>query len=64
VTRTHALALIAGKSIFGATLAAGLMLSPTTHAHVLAVHSYACEEDQACWDCATMGNKICGIGGV
>jgi len=19
-----------------------------------------CEEDQACWDCATMGNRICG----
>jgi len=19
-----------------------------------------CEEDQACWDCHTMGNKVCG----
>lgn len=20
-----------------------------------------CEEDMPCWDCSTMGNKICGI---
>lgn len=20
-----------------------------------------CQEDQACWDCATMGNGICGL---
>jgi hypothetical protein len=20
----------------------------------------ACEEDQPCWDCDTMGNKVCG----
>jgi len=19
-----------------------------------------CQEDEACWDCATMGNRICG----
>lgn len=22
--------------------------------------SIDCEEDQACWDCETMGNRICG----
>lgn len=54
VTRTLAFAL-------GAIMAAGLVLAPNSPANVLAVHSYACEEDQACWDCATMGNQICGI---
>jgi hypothetical protein len=23
--------------------------------------SYPCEEDEDCWDCHTMGNKICGV---
>jgi len=25
-------------------------------------HAYAdaCQEDQACWDCSTMGNRVCG----
>lgn len=22
----------------------------------------ACQEDEACWDCRTMGNRICGPG--
>jgi len=24
------------------------------------VTSVACEEDEPCWDCTTMGNRICG----
>ena len=24
------------------------------------VNVVRCEEDQPCWDCTTMGNKICG----
>lgn len=24
------------------------------------VESQRCEEDQSCWDCSTMGNRICG----
>lgn len=23
-------------------------------------HADVCMEDQACWDCATMGNQVCG----
>jgi hypothetical protein len=23
-------------------------------------HKPRCEEDEACWNCQTMGNKICG----
>lgn len=24
------------------------------------IHTTACEEDQDCWDCTTMGNHVCG----
>lgn len=30
--------------------------TPTHHVK----HSTRCEEDQPCWNCKTMGNKICG----
>lgn len=25
-------------------------------------HTQRCEEDQACWNCHTMGNRVCGNG--
>lgn len=28
--------------------------------YVPAPTTTACEEDQPCWDCATMGNRLCG----
>lgn len=24
-------------------------------------HFGSCEEDEPCWDCSTMGNRICGV---
>lgn len=27
------------------------------------LHRNACQEDEACWDCVTMGNMICGEAG-
>lgn len=29
---------------------------PTPHQQRL-----ACQEDEPCWDCETMGNKVCGV---
>lgn len=31
---------------------------PETSPDVLAP---PCQEDEACWDCRTMGNRICGV---
>lgn len=36
---------------------------PTTD-HVQSQTVNQCEEDQPCWDCETMGNKICGTQSV
>lgn len=47
---------VAVKLMIGATLAFGLPSAEDSRAVVVA----QCEEDQACWDCATMGNRVCG----
>lgn len=39
-------------------MAAGLMMPASPPSPGPAVSS--CEEDQPCWDCTTMGNRICG----
>lgn len=73
---TNTFALVAGKLALGSSLALGLMLSPHTHAVAYAdsctqTDAYAREvgddncdgiimEDESGWDCATMGNLICG----
>jgi len=54
MNKPHAIALVIVKALFGATLLFGL---PTT---VEANAEPICYEDQACWDCHTMGNRICG----
>jgi hypothetical protein len=33
---------------------------PTTTQHAGSDVPPACQEDQPCWDCQTMGNRICG----
>lgn len=35
------------------SVAATIMVGPV-------VNTQGCEEDQPCWDCHTMGNKVCG----
>lgn len=73
MNRSTALAVLAAKLTFGASMAAGLALGAHAHAglaphptppasvgNVVAAPSSQCEEDQACWDCATMGNRDCG----
>lgn len=38
--------------------------TPVKAAPVKAAPAPRCEEDQPCWDCVTMGNKICGADGI
>lgn len=59
----NAAALVTGLWVLGGTLAGGLVLGPAVHAgtHTVAL-STTCEEDQPCWDCETMGNRLCGTG--
>lgn len=42
--------------LIGAIAFAGLLLVPQPEP----VPTQVCVEDMACWDCETMGNKICG----
>lgn len=28
---------------------------------IAATTELECQEDMSCWDCSTMGNKICGV---
>jgi hypothetical protein len=45
----------------GLSLALGLLVSsPATPHRVDRVVASACQEDEPCWDCRTMGNLICG----
>src|SRR5690242_9706578 len=53
----NALALLTAKAVLGASLALGFVSVPTASASPT-----VCAEDQPCWDCATMGNLICGPG--
>lgn len=65
---TNAIALISAKVALGGSLALGLLLTPHAIAHA---DVYAQEvgddnndgivmEDESGWDCATMGNRVCG----
>ena len=46
-----------GKTIIAVIIAAlALSFSATATSH----HHVRCTEDMACWNCHTMGNKICG----
>lgn len=58
---THKIGLIAAKILFGTTFVVGTLVSPTLHHHVRTISAApACMEDQPCWDCTAMGNKVCG----
>lgn len=49
------------KKFASVALAAGLIISPAAQAHTRHHrHHTVCQEDQACWNCETMGNKVCG----
>jgi hypothetical protein len=51
--------------MFVELLAATVIAMPSHHQRVSLAPvdtSSQCEEDQPCWDCATMGNMICGAG--
>lgn len=37
-----------------------LVVFPATGGDVTTVPYHQCEEDEPCWDCETMGNRICG----
>ncbi|HEX2616632.1 MAG TPA: hypothetical protein VHL57_03765 [Flavobacteriales bacterium] len=51
------IALAAAPFVLGTSLALGFMLTPATHAHAATI-----TEDDSAWNCATMGNRICGPG--
>lgn len=36
--------------------------NPYTPWHPTPRHTPQCQEDQPCWNCHTMGNRICGPG--
>jgi hypothetical protein len=71
---SRALAIIAAKAVFGASLAVGFASMPAAHADtttsitlinqfddsVGSMPADDIEEDQPGWDCATMGNRVCG----
>lgn len=58
------IALAAGMVVsslgYGLVSAVELHAAPAAPAHPT-VSVAACEEDQPCWDCTTMGNRICGV---
>jgi hypothetical protein len=68
------IALVVAKVAFGATFALGFLAAPHGTAHadtVTGYDAYAFEvgddnadgridEDESGWDCATMGNQVCG----
>lgn len=57
----HRIGLVVAKAIFGLSLVVGTVVSPTLHHHVRLISAApACYEDDPCWDCTTMGNRICG----
>ena len=49
-----ALGILAGKNISDSHSAA----------QPVKLHKAQCEEDMPCWDCKTMGNRICGVADV
>ena len=63
--------LIAAKATLGAALALGFLAAPhgTAHAELTLVIQVGddngdgpIDEDESGWDCATMGDQICGPG--
>lgn len=38
----------------------GALCSMTDHGLTVTVQWGSCEEDEPCWDCRAMGNRICG----
>ena len=69
-------AIVIAKTVLGGGLALGFLAAPhgtAAHAAPIGVDVYAFEagddngdgvimEDESGWDCATMGNRICGPG--
>lgn len=57
MNRTQAWTLLAGKAVFGATMAIGLTMAPGT----ASAHSpIAPMEDEPGWSCVDDGNRVCG----
>jgi hypothetical protein len=48
------------KIITAAAISTILILTGCSSNTTSTKTSIACEEDQPCWDCNTMGNKVCG----
>lgn len=48
------------KIIAALAVTTALVLTGCSEAKTTNKTSVACEEDQPCWDCHTMGNKVCG----
>lgn len=56
------LAMAAGALVMAGAIAdpAGAILTPATPSVMHSVPASEPEEDEPGWDCATMGNRICG----
>ncbi|WP_185902530.1 hypothetical protein [Streptomyces sp. WAC05292] len=57
-----ALLLLMAAASVGAVRSAGPVPRPAATATLAApAGADGCEEDEPCWDCATMGNRVCGV---
>jgi hypothetical protein len=52
------------RALASLAVAAALFGAAVSHDATPRQFAPRCEEDQPCWDCATMGNLICGPDGV
>jgi hypothetical protein len=57
-----ALVALAGAASVGAVRSAGTPPRPAVTVNVGGeiVRDGICDEDEPCWDCRTMGNRVCG----
>jgi hypothetical protein len=58
-TDTKKLALIA-LAATGLLALAGLLLAVVLFGAAVSTDPTGCQEDEACWDCSTMGSRQCG----
>lgn len=53
--------LLAGLGLLAAATGLGYCTGPAlVDRDVKALDAGTCQEDEACWDCRTMGNRLCG----
>lgn len=56
-----AMALVSGVPVLTAnSVSAAPVFQAPIKTLELPLHTTECQEDEPCWDCHTMGNKICG----